>query len=129
MLIEANNYILNHKDDDNGENGKPGQQIILDENGTSTFKVYLHHGQKMKLFGLLKGTDYTITETTAPGYKTTSVNEQGTIAETNVEAKFINERSGVIPTGLLINVSGPLVVGGIMIAWFILKNKKKEIYE
>lgn len=114
----------NQKDDDSGNEGKAGQQVIADANGSATFKVYLHHGQQMVLKGLPKGATYEVVETAAAGYTTTKTGDTGTIADADVTAAFTNTREGVIPTGVaLATLPGTLIVlGGI--AYFA--SKKKE---
>ena len=104
---------------------KTGQQIIADEDGSVTFKLYLHHNQTAKLKGLPKGTTYTITETAAAGYNTTSENETGDVDTADITAKFINERSGVVPTGILVSASGGLALLGMCIFGFILSFRRK----
>ena len=104
---------------------KTGQQIIADENGSVTFKLYLHHDQVAKLQGIPKDAQYTITETTAAGYKTTSENETGIIDTEDITVKFINERGGVVPTGILLQSAGAIIMVMLSIFGIALRFKKR----
>ncbi|MDR1891812.1 MAG: DUF5979 domain-containing protein, partial [Oscillospiraceae bacterium] len=53
-------------------------------------EIKLKHGQKAVITGLPKGKLYTVTETPAAGYTTTSVNNQGNAIVGNITAAFTN---------------------------------------
>ena len=116
----------NQKDDDAGNEGKAGQQVIADASGSATFKVYLHHGQEAVLKGLPKNATYEVEETAAAGYTTTKTGDTGTIADADVTAAFTNNREGVIPTGLAVSIAGGFGLVALAGAGLILSNRKKN---
>lgn len=122
-----------------GTAGKAGQQIVADENGSATFKVYLHHGQEAVLKGLPVGATYTVAETAAAGYETkynvkignAAAEEMNSvtgeeIGTDDVEVDTINHRNGVIPTGILVSAGLPLAVGAVAAGLFIAKRNKED---
>ena len=129
----------NQKDDDASNEGKAGQQVIADANGSATFKVYLHHGQEAVLKGLPVGATYTVSETAAAGYETKynvkvgsadAVEKQDVtndeIGAEDVEVDTVNHRNGVIPTGLFVSVGTPLAIGAVAVGLFLAKRKKED---
>ena len=129
--------------------------ITVDDNGNATGTFYLQHGQSIVIKGIADGTAYTIKEEqedykpstalSATSDKKTGENEgtditigdnQNSISDTAIKADtevtFTNNRSGVIPTGILISVApaaiiGICVIGGIV--FLIAKNKRRESEE
>ena len=129
-------------------------QITVPEGATSVSQVfYLQHGQKIEIQGLAKGTQYTITE--APEDYTPSAEASGEDVKTgdasgtgedieladnamsddymqgDAQIDFTNDRSGVIPTGVLSTVAGSIGLAAIGIAGIAggaiyLKKKKSE---
>lgn len=122
-FAKADMDAANAKDEDDQ---KDGQQIKADANGSATFKVYLHHGQEAVLKGLPKGATYTVEETAAAGYTTTKTGDTGTIADADVTAAFTNNREGVIPTGLVVSITGGAALIALAGAGMYLNNRKKE---
>ena len=122
-FAKADMDAANAKDEDSQ---KDGQQIKADANGSATFKVYLHHGQEAVLKGLPKGATYTVEETAAAGYTTTKTGDTGTIADADVTAAFTNNREGVIPTGLVVSITGGAALIALAGAGMYLNNRKKE---
>lgn len=118
----SNMASANQIDEDNIKNG---QQIVADAHGHSGFTVYLQHGQTMVLKGLPKGTTYTITETQEAGYNTTSENASGTISTDDVSSVYRNDKSGVIPTGILLQSTGAFALLGICLVGLFLTKKTK----
>ena len=108
---------------------------------------YLQHGQSIVIRGLSENATYEITED-AEDYKSIAagVNEYtdptatdpddatiatiGAVAGSNktVKTSFLNERSGIIPTGVLLSVGpwvllGAVLLGGVI--FFAVRSKKK----
>lgn len=113
-------------EDVEGINAKVGQQIITNNSGQVTFKVYLHHGQTMMLRGLPKGANYTIVETSSPGYKTTAINDSGIVESEDINVSFTNEKSGVVPTGIVVNIITPVMIASLAGLYFLLKARKTK---
>lgn len=128
-----------------------GQQLVI-SGDTATYDFYLQNGQYITLLGLPKGATYTVTEAAeeytskaAPeikeedtvkgftiGSKTFKDVTTGTIDSADVLTGFSNEKTGTVPTGVLLSVAAPAVVGIIVIggiAFLILKNKRREAEE
>ena len=117
----------NQKDDDSGNEGKAGQQVIADTNGSATFKVYLHHGQNVVLKGLPVGATYKVEETDAAGYTTTGeVATPTAITSEDVEVAVVNNREGVVPTGVMMSVAGGAALVAIAGAGIYLSRRKRE---
>ncbi|MBQ9872301.1 MAG: QVPTGV class sortase B protein-sorting domain-containing protein [Eubacterium sp.] len=105
---------------------------------------YLQHGQSIVIRGLSENATYEITED-AEDYKSTAAGVTGytdqvktdstkatigAVAGTNktVKTSFLNERSGIIPTGVLLSVGpwvllGAVLLGGVI--FFAVRSKKK----
>ena len=105
---------------------------------------YLQHGQSIVIRGLSENATYEITENAedyksiaagVAGYtdqvKTDSTKATiGAVAGSNktVKTSFLNERSGIIPTGVLLSVGpwvllGAVLLGGVI--FFAVRSKKK----
>ena len=115
---------------------------------TQTF--YLQHGQKIAIRGLAEGTKYTITEEVedytasaaitgdADAAANASIATNGIVADstTGITADtvvaYTNDRTGTIPTGILLSIAAPagvgiVVIGGIV--YLLIKNKRREAEE
>ncbi|MBQ8961241.1 MAG: hypothetical protein IJ071_08535 [Ruminococcus sp.] len=118
----------------------PGQQIVA-TSGTVTKDFYLQNGQSVKINGLPAGAKYTIVE--AEEDYTPSVDNSDTKKNTetdtdtasnstgidqDVTAAFTNTKSGTIPTGILLSIAAPAVIGLIAIGFIVTllaKNRRK----
>lgn len=118
--------------------------LKVEENGTVKQVFYLQHGQSIAVRGLAEGTKYTITEEAEDYTPTVDVNNEkaivsGTVVSSDTAGinadtivQYTNDRSGVIPTGVLSTVAGSagLVAVGILgIAGGALYLKKKKSEE
>lgn len=106
------------------------------------YDIYLQHGQTVQITGIPEGCTYTVTEESATGYTTSyttkvgsaaasqavSGNEAtGTLDDSTVVA-FTNDKTGTIPTGVLLSATGLIVVGIIVvigIVFFGIRSKKR----
>lgn len=68
-----------------------------DESGNASVTLYMKDSQSIILKDLAYGTSYTVAETPAGGYTTTSENASGTL-KADTEAVFTNRRNMAIPT-------------------------------
>ncbi|SNU05168.1 hypothetical protein SAMN06297422_10322 [Lachnospiraceae bacterium] len=120
---------------------------------TKTIVFYLQGDQYVNIMGLPKDATYAITEgTTADpgyvkdGYTSSPANTKnfeigtdpnkviftngvtGTIVDTDIKTGFTNEKNGNIPTGVIISLSGLIVVGIIAVigfAFFSARSKRR----
>lgn len=133
------------------ENNKPnnGEGYLTGRQLKDGYDIYLQHGDAVEIYGIPVGSAYTITET-SENYKPswtivrdadTSTNiasgsdeiakETGnTIFTDNTTVTFTNEKSGVIPTGIIASVAGLLVAGVIAgIGFLFFGTRSKRRYE
>lgn len=127
-------------------------ELTVGSDGTVSQVFYLQHGQKIAVRGLAKGTKYTITENpegyspsaTANGEdkKTGDAVAEGTDITLNSDnaisddfiqgdavIDFTNNRHGLIPTGVLLSVAAPAIVGMAVlggIVYLLFKNKRRK---
>ena len=111
--------------------------------GDATITFYLKDGQYIKIPGLPDGYGYTLTETAedyASSATISAANGKGGVAYsapvtgTNVSADiktgFTNDRTGIIPTGVLLTIApfaiGILLFGAIII--FFIARRRRENY-
>ena len=108
--------------------------------------VYLKHDQYIKVHGIPKGVEYTVTEEKEDYTSTASsdVNQEnkvivtyGTINASNntsgtlTEDKLVgfkNKKTGVIPTGILMSATPWIIIGVVVVAgivFFAIRSKKK----
>lgn len=118
--------------------------ITTDGEGKATQKFYLQHNQQITVQGLAKDTTYDLTENTED-YKSTantaadsvveikagtdSAEVKGTIASKDLTTGYLNTRSGVIPTGIVIAVApfaAVTLLGGAGAATIVMKKKKSK---
>ena len=118
-----------------------GQQLVIDSNEKS-YDFYLNNGQYITLEGLPKGATYTVSEDaeeytaadgatlgTAPDTNAFTDAKTGDIGDNDIKTGFTNTKNGMIPTGVILSIAGPAilgiaVVGGIV--YMIIKRKKEE---
>ena len=117
--------------------GTPTTYTVEDSATTGFKKVtvhyYLQDGQYITIKGVAKDTTYAITEAAedytptekisaslstlnwdgTDGYDLLNDNVRGTIASADIHTGYTNDRSGTIPTGILLSVAGPAVVGAV----------------
>ena len=108
-----------------------GQQLVIDDD-EKTYDFYLQNGQYITLEGLPKGATYTVSED-AEEYTAADGATFGTGTSANAftdnKTGFTNTKDGTIPTGVILSIAGPAVlgiavVGGIV--YMTLKRKKEE---
>ena len=100
--------------------------ITVDENGTATAKFYLQHGQEIKICGIAKNTTYNVTEnkedytSTAAGVTNYTDSTNGKVASTDIKTSYLNERAGVIPTGVIMTVAPFVLVTLLAVAGMVI---------
>lgn len=121
-----------------------GQQLVIASDSAS-YDFYLQDGQYITLDGLPKGAGYVVTEANeeytstvtedADGKKFTYNSIEfkdaasGTIGTADVATGFTNNKDGSIPTGVILSIAGPAVVGLAVIGgliFMIIKRKKED---
>lgn len=118
--------------------------LTVGADGTVTATYWLQGGQNISIKGLAPGTTYTISEN-----KTTMNNEGYTTAITSANANvvadnanftaadstgiaadtsilFTNSLSGVIPTGIIMSIIPYIVIGALVVLFFVMTAKKKK---
>lgn len=141
----ATSYEANVMATANGRDDNPSlenQQLVANASGVITGTFYIQHGQSVEIKGLPKNATYTVTET-AEDYKATYVttDSKDTTAnklhlasnssgiEQDVEIYFTNNRTGTIPTGVILSIAAPAVVGIAVVGGLItltIKRKRED---
>ena len=113
------------------------------DTGAATITFYLKDGQYIKIPGLPDGYGYTLTETAedyassetisaanGKGGKAYSDATSGSNVSTDIKTGFTNDRTGIIPTGVIMTIApfaiGICVFGAIII--FIICRRKRRNY-
>ena len=91
---------------------------------------YLKDGDTITIENLPYGVSYTVTETEAEGYTTTQTDDTGTISAAAQTADFINNKTGEIDTGVVLDtlpyVLVLAVVGAAVIAMIAKKRNAED---
>ena len=83
-------------------------ELTADANGKVRQTFYLQHGQEVAVRGLPLNASYSVTEN-AEDYKSNSASVKGYqdavsgIMKTHVKTSYLNERDGIIPTGITLS--------------------------
>lgn len=118
--------------------------LIVGTDGTVQQKFYLQHGQQITVQGIAKDTTYTVTEN-PEDYKSAAStaenpvvavkegseagNTEGVIVSTDLTTGYLNERNGIIPTGIMVTAAPFALVtlfGGLGAATIVMKRKSNE---
>lgn len=111
--------------------------------GDATITFYLKDGQYIKIPGLPDGYGYTLTETAedyASSATISAANGKGGVAysdpatgsnvSADIKTGFTNDRTGIIPTGVLLTIApfaiGILVFGAII--FFVISKRRRDNY-
>lgn len=118
--------------------------LTVGEDGTLQQKFYLQHGQQITVQGLAKDTAYSVTENpedyrsvassaakpvVAAAVGSKAADTEGVVEETDLTTGYLNERKGIIPTGVVMTVTPFAAVtlfGGLGAASIVLKKKKEK---
>lgn len=116
--------------------------FTTDGDGGATVNFYLKDGQYIKIPGLPEGYGYTLTEdaedyassatiSAANGKSGTAYSDPvtGSDVAADIKTGFTNDRTGIIPTGVLLTVA-PFAIGlllfGALAVFFIARKKRRE---
>ncbi len=89
----------------------------------------LKHGETISIANLPYGVTYTVTETEAKGYTTTSTGDSGSINAAEQTAAFTNSKTGKVDTGVYLdNLPYILVFAGVLAiaAVFVVRRRRFE---
>lgn len=123
-----------------GEEGKTYRDSYAVTGGSntanpSTIKVgeattfLLKHGDTITIANLPYRVEYTVTETAAEGYTTTSTGDYGTINAAEQTAAFTNNKAGSIDTGVVLNNMPYILVLAVLaagVAVFIIRKRRED---
>lgn len=116
-----------------------GQQLVIDSDEKS-YDFYLQNGQYITLKGLPAGATYTVSEA-AEEYTSTATDDEndfeigtltfddavtGDIEDDDIYTGFINNKNGSIPTGVILSVAGPAVIGLAVVGGIIYMTVKRK---
>lgn len=128
-------YVVDLDDADATPSVDGAQQstMTVGEDGTVSQVYYLKHGQSIVIRGLTAKTQYTVTEKSysADGYTTSYVLDSERPVESNTTGAktmgaadhtvtFTNNKTGVVPTGILLDVAPYLLLVAAALAGFAL---------
>ena len=147
-LSNANATVISNSATNSDYIGKTNPAKITVPNGATTVTetFYLQHGQEITILGLADKTSYEVKETPedyVASAEVTGDNKKAdntditltdnTITDDSIEndttAAFTNDRSGTIPTGVILSVAAPVVIGLAVlggIVFLVIRNKKRE---
>ena len=92
-------------------------------------KFNLKHGDTITIANLPYDVEYTVTETTAAGYTTTSTGDHGTINAADQTAAFTNTKAGSVDTGVVLNNMPYILVLAVLAAGvvvFIIRKRRED---
>lgn len=111
---------------------KTNEAVLTAVGGTVTATYYLKDDQSIIIRGLTGNTRYTITENpyVDDGYKTSYIIDSDTSVEANTTGSkimgnadhrvvFTNHRSGLVPTGILLETAPYIILGVAVLAGFL----------
>lgn len=103
-------------------------QYPCDASGKVTITVILGHNDQLVLTGIPENATYTVKETLSGqnGYVTTGEVATATTLAADASETITNTRTGVIPTGILLPISGGVALVAIAGAALIALNRKKR---
>ena len=105
--------------------------ITTDENGAAEQTFYLQHGQEITINGLSTDTSYQVseenedyipTDESVDGYEDPV---SGVISGKDVNVSFLDEKNGIIPTGVK-SISVPVIITTVSGGAFVLAAVKKR---
>lgn len=92
-------------------------------------KFNLKHGDTITIANLPYDVEYTVTETAAAGYTTTSTGDHGTINAADQTAAFTNTKTGEVDTGVVLNNMPYILVLAVLaagVAVFIIRKRRED---
>lgn len=108
-------------------------ETLTANGGTVTATYYLKDDQFIVIQGLTGNTSYTIAETsyTDDGYKTSYIIDSESSVEANTtgsktmgtedhKVTFTNNKNGIVPTGILLEIAPYIILGVVVLAGFVV---------
>lgn len=104
------------------------ESITVPDDATEVTQIfYLRHGQSITVKGIAQGSEYVVTEEPEEYVSTPADGVEGKITDKDIETGYTNDRSGVIPTGVILSMIPGIILAVIAAAGLIvLLRKKKE---
>lgn len=122
------------------------QEITIGEDGSAETHFYLQDGQYITVRGLAADTAYALAENAEDYTATNGTDKEAIAAEGETPAKlyddavsgtmdsdkytgFTNDRSGTVPTGILLSIAAPAIIGILTlggIIFLLVHGKKRE---
>ena len=126
--------------------GNNVNEITVGTNGSVATDFYLHDGQYITICGLGKGVSYEVAEANEDYTKTEKIVQNistlnwdgtegydalndavaGTIASADIHTGYTNTKEGTIPTGIILSVAAPAVVGLGVAGLIVTLNVKRR---
>lgn len=118
--------------------------LTTDASGSVTQTFYLMHGQSLVVKGLPDGAKYTITEDFAEyavsaevfgdtdAAADTGIADNGMVSDSttgikdDTEVAYTNNKEGTIPTGVILSIAAPCVIGIAVVGGIIVLSVKKK---
>ena len=118
--------------------------LTTDASGSVTQTFYLMHGQSLVIKGLPDGAKYTITEDFAEyavsaevsgdtdAAADTGIADNGIVSDSttgikdDTEVAYTNNKEGTIPTGVILSIAAPCVIGIAVVGGIIVLSVKKK---
>lgn len=127
-------YFITYSSD---RGSRPDKTIAANTDGKSSTTITLKHGESFVIENLPHGATYKITEAEETGYTVKSGTGSATLVKSNkventsgivanTEVHFENDRSGTIPTGILVTVAPTAMIIVVAAAGVIMLNAKKK---
>lgn len=124
--------------DNQGQDNVTSFSVAANATG-ATQKFYLQDGQYITIYGLAVGTHYEISENAEDYTATegiTAANNasgeaytddvSGDIESVDIKTGFTNDRTGAIPTGVILSIAGPAIVGIAVVGGIIFMTVKRK---
>ena len=88
---------------------------------------YLHDGQSIVIQGLATDTNYAVTEDKEDYTNTPPANASGAIGSEDVTVAFTNDKTGTIPTGVILDSAPFIMIIGLAAAALIFTAARKKV--
>ena len=105
-----------------------GYTLFTDNSGNGTITATLGHKQTLRITDLPIGCSYTVSED-AEDYVSSVVGKTNWLFRTpdqKMSVVFTNEKSGLIPTGIILNNGGIFIIIGISVLGILLIKRRKN---
>lgn len=121
-------YPLTYKVTGAQKEGNP-TEVTVEAGKAKEYTFNLKHGDTVHIENLPYGVKYTVAETAAAGYTTTSTGADGTISAVDQTAAFTNTKNGEVDTGVVLNNMPYILVLAVLaagVAVFIIRKRRED---